>query len=71
MEDGRWKIEPASCGRAGLAAQGLGQPAFWLTGLMVLAAVAYAFDYTQSAKSTQALTSVLTIDTNAVRLCHR
>ena len=59
--DGRWKMEDrASVVRAGwgLAAQGLGQPAFWLTGLMVLAAVAYAFDYTQSAKSTQALTSI-------------
>jgi hypothetical protein len=61
VEDGRWEMEDAaSLLRTGwgLAAPWLGEPAFWLTGLMVLAAVAYMLDYAQAVKSTQALTLI-------------
>src|ERR1035441_9320640 len=40
----------------GMAVQWLGEPVVWLTGLMVLAAAVYAFDYPQAVTSTQALT---------------
>lgn len=39
-------------------ARWLGEPGFWLAGLMVLAAAAYALDYAQAAQSTQALTLI-------------
>lgn len=58
-QSGGWRIEDrVSIARMGwsLAAQWLGEPALWLTGLMVLGALAYAFNYTQAVKSTQALT---------------
>ncbi len=50
--EGRTKTVQAGWG---LAAQCSGKPAFWLAGLMVLAAVTYALDYAEAVKSTQAL----------------
>ena len=42
----------------GLAAQWPGEPAFWLAGSMVLAALAYALDYAEAVRPSQALTLV-------------
>ncbi|MGO8931113.1 MAG: O-antigen ligase family protein [Limisphaerales bacterium] len=42
----------------GLAAQWVEEPAFWLPGFILLGAVAYAVDYAQAVRSTEALTLV-------------
>jgi hypothetical protein len=58
---GEWSFEGgAGSGRTawGMAAKWPEEPAFWLTGLIVLGALAYALDYPAAVKSTQALTLV-------------
>jgi hypothetical protein len=54
IEAGRSSVRTA----CGLAGQWLVEPTFWLTGLVILAVVAYALDYPAAVKSTSALTLV-------------
>jgi hypothetical protein len=52
---GGWRVEGGGS-RCGLAAQCLEEPAFWLSGLLVLGALAYGINYTAAVKTTNALT---------------
>ena len=52
IEDGGSRLRTA----LGLAVQWLEEPAFWLSGLLVLAVLAYGINYTEAVKATNALT---------------
>ena len=56
---GGWRIEDGGSRLRtawGLVAQWLEEPAFWLSSLLVLAALAYGINYTEAVKTTNALT---------------